>query len=128
MIPLQRGFEGVKVSVSIPAKAPAVRMDRTLFLRGMLLLLSASAERAAASSEPVVKVTGSDEGGSLRIAPARIGVAEDLASTPRTWAGALPAGLEGRIEEVLAEAGGGLIRLDGSGESPEWDVRFPGVA
>lgn len=125
MVPLQRGFEGLCVEVSMPPGAPAVRMDMTVFLRAVLLLLSGSAEEAGRSGEPVVSVTGMAGETGLRIGPARTQVPDGQDSTPRTWAGGLPSEMEARIEEVLAEAGGGLKQVKGPAGTTEWEVRFP---
>lgn len=125
MVPIQRGFESLKVEVTIPPTAPAVRMDLTLFVRVLLLLLSGAAEEAGRSGEPLVRVTGMAAESALRIGPARAEVNDAQGSTPRTWAGALPAVMEARIEEVLAEAGGGLNQVEGPAGTTEWEVRFP---
>lgn len=125
MIPLQRGLEGVRVRVDIPPSAPAIYMDRTVFVRALLLLLSAAAEEAERSGASTVDVTSSDQKGVLRIHPARIGRPDGPGSAPANGKGDLPVHMEARVQEVLTEVGGGLSQHRGGREPSAWEIRLP---
>jgi signal transduction histidine kinase len=125
MIPLQRGLEGVQVRVSIPPTAPAVRIDKTIFIRVFLLLVSAAAEEAGRSGTSTVDVTATKEGSVLSIHPARVERPDGPSSTPRSVDTGIPSQMEVWIHEILAEVGGGLSRRRRTQESPGWEIRLP---
>ena len=67
----QRGLEDVDVTVEIGPGAPAVRIDRTLFIRSLLLLLTGAAEGALLEGGRRIVVRGrsGSHGLILEIAP-----------------------------------------------------------
>jgi hypothetical protein len=125
MVPLQRGLERVRVRVSIPRTASALRIDPTLFIRALLLLLSAAAEEAKRSGISTVDVTANKEGNVLRIHPARVERHDGPGSTLQSVGKGIPSLMEARIGEVLTEAGGGLSRQREAQDSSGWEIRLP---
>ncbi len=125
LVQVQPGLEKVQIQVEIPPGAPAVRMDETVFLRGMLLLITGAAEEASLTNEGLVKVTGAEGRGFLEIWPARKGdVAEDSEDS-MTSGVAIPPNMETLVAGVLQDVGGGLTVVKGSDDGLVLQVSLP---
>ncbi len=116
LVRTQRGLEDIEIRLGSLAQTPAIRWDRTLFLRSLALLLTRSAEVAclAGSRTVAVRGYGKEEGLCLDIeVPGRQegggGRGMELARP------ALPEEMEAGLGRVLAEEG---ITLTG-GMDPE---------
>ena len=62
LIRVQRGLEGVEVDLGEYSSAPAIRMDRTLFIRSVAILLTGAAERVVIQGLEGVAVRASGTG------------------------------------------------------------------
>jgi hypothetical protein len=63
LVRAQRGLENVKITVEGVAEAPAVRVDRTLLIRSLLILLTASAESTVLTGAKGVELIASGPAG-----------------------------------------------------------------
>ncbi len=62
LVRAQRGLENVDVEMDIRPDAPAARLDRTFFIRGVVILLTGAAERSVLDGTSRVEVRVSGEG------------------------------------------------------------------
>ncbi len=97
LVGVQRGLENVPVRVQSTPGAPAVRMDRTVFIRSLVLLFTKAAEIAGASGRREVVARATPEGTRLI-----------LELTPGPWDGETFSGGSGETDGlpdsgVLAE-------------------------
>lgn len=116
---LQRGLESTTVDVQIPPETPGVRVDRALFVRSMLLLLSRWAEMAAARGARGVKLRARGEEGGLKLFLEVPGMETrrqetDSPRKPSLPFGALPEDCERGVEAALRREGIELKRKDQS--------------
>lgn len=65
LVNAQRGLENVEVEMEGFSLAPAVRIDRTLFIRGLAVLLTAAAERVVVEGPGPVRVRAMGHEGRL---------------------------------------------------------------
>ena len=125
LVQVQPGLERVQIQVEIPSGAPAFRMDETLFLRSMLLLLTGAAEEASLKDEGLVRVTGAEGKGLLEIWPGRNGDVAGDSEDSLTSGVAIPPNMETLVAGVLQEAGGGLTVVKGSDDVLALQVSLP---
>ena len=120
LVRTQRGLENVEVVLEIASDAPAVRMDRTIFVRSLALLLTGAAERALlAGAERVTVRAGTEANGLvIELAPfpeAGDGEWVDPVALPQRI---LPLRGMREVGKVLAASGVGVEELrpeDGEG-------------
>jgi len=67
LVRTQRGLENVAVSMEGFSQAPALRVNRTLFIRVMTVLLTGAAERVALEKLDGVNIRASGDGAELRL-------------------------------------------------------------
>lgn len=132
---LQRGLEETHVEVQIPPETPGVRVERALFVRSMLLLLSRWAEMAAARGRRGVGLAARGEEGGLNLF-LEVPKAEtrrqetDLSRKPVLPFGSLPEDCEKGVEAALRKEGIQLEREEQDrggrrGDGITLRLRFP---
>ena len=125
LVQIQPGLEKVQIQIEIPSGAPAVRMDETVFLRGMLLLITGAAEEASFTNEGLVRVTGAEGKGFLEIWPARNRAGAEGSVGSEKSGVAIPPNMETMVAGVLQELGGGLTVVKGSDDRLALQVSLP---
>jgi hypothetical protein len=88
LVRVQRGLENVELRMEGLGQAPAVRMDRTLFSRALLLLLTAAGEEAHLRGKTQALISAGEDAGGMRLAVGPLSTSvvvdpERAASLPR---------------------------------------------
>ena len=109
---MQRGLETTEVALDVPPEVPGIRVDRALFVRAVLLLLTRSAEMAGSAGHRTVSLEGSDDGGGFTLT-LEVPESDQEKTTPSSWKPpmpSLPEDCRDRVADALEKEG---IRLDG---------------
>lgn len=125
LVQLQPGFEGIEYEVAIPPDFPAVRMDGTLLLRSLSLLLTGVASEMVGRERRRIDIEGQADTRTLLIQPQGPGSHEGVPSSSEGESNGLPEDMRLRLAEVFRELGGDLASKRLSTGVWALELRFP---
>jgi hypothetical protein len=126
LVQLQPGCEGVQWELLIPSDFPAIRMDESLLMRCLVLLLTGLAEETKKQEGVKIEIQGRAETRTLTIRPGRVGSGRDSAPGPRGEGKRVPENMGLLLAGVIRELGGELTALGGLKEGLVLELRLPG--
>jgi hypothetical protein len=127
LVRLQPGLESVQWEVTIPPDFPATRMDETLLLRCLVLLLTGVADEGKEKEGARISIRGRSDSSTLTIEPGWAAAGRGSGAAPPGEGNWVPGEPYLPLAQVLQQMGGDLAAIRGAGTGLVLELHLPGL-